>query len=141
MSRTMQCANVQSQGNAHSHNTPESRTNDCTLPAQNSLKAAANAVLARTLPRTVAAQSEETARTLPAQNTPECVGNVQPIPEDLERLIQRAGAYWEYSPDDYILIREVARRDPDGLRLALETDVAFNPVNSTSPAITGGNQA
>jgi hypothetical protein len=51
---------------------------------------------------------------------------VQPIPEDLERLILRAGAHWMYSPDDYALIREVARRDPDGLRLALENDVAFS---------------
>ena len=48
-----------------------------------------------------------------------------PIPDDLERLIQRAGAYWEYSPEDFVLIREAARRDPDGLRLALENDVAF----------------
>ncbi len=129
MSRTMQCANVQSLGNAHSHNTPESCTTTRTLPAQNSLKAAASAVLARTLPRTLAAQSEQTARTLPAQSTPECAGNVQPIPDDLERLIQRAGAYWEYSADDYALIRDVARRDPDGLRLALKNDVAFKGVD------------
>lgn len=49
-----------------------------------------------------------------------------PIPPDLEHLIVRAGAFWEYSTDDYALIRDVARRDPDGLRLALENDVAFN---------------
>jgi hypothetical protein len=52
--------------------------------------------------------------------------NDVPIPPDLENLIVRAGAFWEYSLDDYDLIRKVARRDPDGLRLALETDVAFN---------------
>lgn len=226
MSRTLQCANVQSLVNAHSHNTPESRTNDCTLPAQNSLKAAASAVLARTLPRTLAAQSEETARTLPAQSTPECAGNVRlsadavfnwwmlhypdgatveiwtnppatraevmarrpdavdavpinqmapeqsrccadcvhvtgrggcgspvaaglsdldgaivyhdqagadcpawmaTIPPDLEALIQRTGTYYAYSADDWQLIRDTARRDPDGLRVALETDGAFTP--------------
>ena len=46
------------------------------------------------------------------------------IDERLENLIVGAGTRWEYSPDDYALIREVARRDPDGLRLALENDVA-----------------
>ena len=45
-----------------------------------------------------------------------------PIPDDLERLIRRAGTYWEYSPEDYALVRDLARRDPDGLRLALESD-------------------
>jgi len=48
--------------------------------------------------------------------------NDTPLAPDLEHLIVRAGAFWEYSPDDYALIREVARRDPDGLRLALESD-------------------
>lgn len=57
---------------------------------------------------------------------PEILAALLPIPPDLERLIVRAGAFWEYSLDDYDLIRKVARRDPDGLRLALETDVAFN---------------
>jgi len=47
------------------------------------------------------------------------------IAPDLERLIVRAGTHWMYSPDDYALIRGAARRDPDGLRLALETDMAF----------------
>lgn len=44
------------------------------------------------------------------------------IPDDLEHLIRRAGTYWEYSPDDYDLVRNLARRDPDGLRRALESD-------------------
>jgi hypothetical protein len=44
------------------------------------------------------------------------------IPVDLEHLIRRAGTYWEYSPEDYDLVRYVARRDPDGLRLSLESD-------------------
>jgi hypothetical protein len=77
MNRTLQCANVQSIGNAHSHNTPEGRTNDCALPAQNSLKATASAALGRTLPRTIPAQKEKTTRTLPAQSTPECARDVQ----------------------------------------------------------------
>lgn len=45
-----------------------------------------------------------------------------PIPADLENLIRRAGTFWEYSPEDYALVRDLARRDPDGLRLALESD-------------------
>lgn len=40
----------------------------------------------------------------------------------LENLIRRAGTFWEYSPEDYELVRDLARRDPDGLRLALESD-------------------
>ena len=50
----------------------------------------------------------------------------RPIPDDLEKLIVRAGTFWEYSPEDYDLIRELARGEPDGLRLALESDVAFS---------------
>lgn len=45
-----------------------------------------------------------------------------PISDDLENLIRRAGTYWEYSPEDYALVRDLARRDPEGLRLALESD-------------------
>ena len=45
-----------------------------------------------------------------------------PIPDDLEHLIRRAGTRWEYSLEDYALVRDMARRDPDGLRLALESD-------------------
>ncbi|MDO9225635.1 MAG: hypothetical protein Q8M09_05965 [Pseudomonadota bacterium] len=54
------------------------------------------------------------------------------IDESLEHLIVRAGAHWMYSPDACALIREVARRDPEGLRLALETDVAFSRRELTS---------
>jgi hypothetical protein len=67
--------------------------------------------------------------------------NEAPIPPDLENLIIRAGAHWMYSPDDYALIRDIARRDPNGLRLALENDEAFNLTNIAAPEITGGNQA
>lgn len=48
--------------------------------------------------------------------------NDAPIPPDLEHLIRRAGTYWEYSTEDYALVRDLARRDPDGLRRALESD-------------------
>lgn len=48
--------------------------------------------------------------------------NDTPIPVDLENLICRAGTFWEYSPEDYEIVRDLARRDPDGLRLALESD-------------------
>ena len=44
------------------------------------------------------------------------------IPDDLENLIRRAGTYWEYSPEDYDLVRDLARRDPGGLRRVLESD-------------------
>lgn len=65
--KDMQCADVRTLGNAHSHNTPEGDTTPRTLPAHTGLKALAGEVLARTLPRTLPAHSEETARTLPAQ--------------------------------------------------------------------------
>lgn len=67
-SKSVQCADVRSIGNAQSHNTPETSTTERTLPAQPSLKALAGAVLARTLPCTLPAQSEETPRTLPAHS-------------------------------------------------------------------------
>lgn len=65
--KDMQCADVRTLGNAHSHNTPERDTTPRTLPAHTGLKALAGEVLARTLPRTLPAQSEEASRTLPAQ--------------------------------------------------------------------------
>lgn len=63
------------------------------------------------------------------QHKPEIVAALEeaandlPIPADLEHLIRRAGTYWEYSPEDYALVRDLARRDPGGLRLALESDI------------------
>ncbi len=62
------------------------------------------------------------------QHKPEIVAALEeavndlPIPSDLEHLIRRAGTYWEYSPEDYDLVRDLARRDPEGLRRALESD-------------------
>lgn len=44
------------------------------------------------------------------------------IPVDLVALIQRAGTFYEYSHDDFDLVRDLARRDPVGLRHALESD-------------------
>lgn len=49
----------------------------------------------------------------------------QQSPSTLDSLIQRAATYWEYSPEDFAIIEEMRRTDPDGLRLALETDAAF----------------
>jgi hypothetical protein len=60
-----------------------------------------------------------------AANKPAIMAALLPIPPDLERLIVRAGVYWKYSPGDFEMIRGAARRDPEGLRLALENDVAF----------------
>lgn len=70
-----------------------------------------------------------------AANKPGILAALSTIPPDLEHLIVQAGALWEYSPDDYALIRAAARRDPDGLRLALENDVAFSRWNNAAPTI------
>ena len=43
----------------------------------------------------------------------------------LDSLIQRAATFYEYSPEDFVLIDELKRADPDGLRLALETDPLY----------------
>lgn len=51
-----------------------------------------------------------------------CPAWLATIPDDLAQLIQRAGTIYEYSRDDFDLIRAAARRDPDGLRLALLSD-------------------
>ncbi|MDP2835255.1 MAG: hypothetical protein Q8Q28_18540, partial [Pseudomonadota bacterium] len=76
-----------------------------------------------------------------AASKQEIMDLLAPIPPDLEHLIQRAGTFYGYSADDWQLIREVARRDLDGLRLALENDVAFTQLGHAAPVITGGNQA
>lgn len=122
MSRTMQCANVQTLENAHSHSTPTSCTPTRTLEQQTSLKALAGAVLGRTLPSTISAHSAQEPCTLPAQNAREWSGNVQPLPDDLEQLIRRVGTRQEFTIGDFLLMRDLARRNPDGLRLALESD-------------------
>lgn len=44
------------------------------------------------------------------------------IPTDLENLIYRAGTFLKYSPEECALVRDLARRDPGGLRLALESE-------------------
>jgi len=54
--------------------------------------------------------------------------NDAPIAEDLERLIRRAGTVYEYGPGDFSMMRDIASRDPAGLRLALETDVLLNAI-------------
>lgn len=84
-------------------------------------------VVERWKPRIVASKSE-------------IMQALSPLDIELERLIQRAGAFWEYSPDDFVLIYDLARTDPNGLRLALETDIAFSQTNNAAPEITGGNQ-
>lgn len=49
----------------------------------------------------------------------DCTAWLATIPSDLETLIQRSGTFYEYGPEDFELIRQVARFDPDDLRLAL----------------------
>jgi hypothetical protein len=58
-----------------------------------------------------------------AANKPDILATLTaPISNDLEHLLRRAGTYWEYSPEDYEIVRDLARRDPEGLRRALESD-------------------
>jgi len=49
----------------------------------------------------------------------------RPVPPDasLDALIHAAADYYGYDTDDMRLMRDIASRDPHGLRLALETDV------------------
>ena len=49
----------------------------------------------------------------------------QKSPYTLDSLIQRAAAFYEYGPDDFVLIEEMKRTNPDWLRLALETDPLY----------------
>lgn len=44
------------------------------------------------------------------------------LPPDVADLIRRAGECYDYDVDDYRLIAEVARRDPEAMRRALEAD-------------------
>jgi hypothetical protein len=122
MSRAKQCATVQTQGDAHSHNPIDTRTTQHTVGHPRGLKALAGAVLGRTTPRTRDAHCAQTACISSAEN--HCAGDVgqQAIDEDLERLIQAAADFWHYDADDLRLIRATAAVDPDGLRLALSTD-------------------
>jgi hypothetical protein len=40
----------------------------------------------------------------------------------LNELLHAGDSIYSYSDDDKAILRELARTDPDGLRLALETD-------------------
>lgn len=48
--------------------------------------------------------------------------NDAPIPADLALLIRRAATYYGYSPEDLAEVEELARREPEGLRMALRAD-------------------
>lgn len=52
----------------------------------------------------------------------DCSAWLASIPDDLEALIKAAATFYQHSPDDFALIDEMKRTDPDGLRLVLETD-------------------
>ena len=122
MSHAKQCATVQTQGDAHSHNPADTRTTQRTVSHPSSLKDLAGAVLARTTPRTMDTHSAQTACTFSAVT--HRAGDVghQAIDEDLECLITAAADFWHYDADDLRLIRATAAVDPDGLRLALSSD-------------------
>lgn len=122
MSRTQQCATVQTQGDAQSHTIPETRTSPCTVNQQPSLKALAGAVLGRTTPRTMDAHCAKTPCTSSADDHHQ--GNVhdQAIDADLKRLIQAAADFWRYDADDLRLMLIAAVIDPDGIRRSLSSD-------------------
>ena len=77
------------------------------------------APVASASPCPIPAPEAETRPSRPCR--PKCKEGWEIAPE-LEQLIRRAGTVYEYSPEDYELIRNLARNDPDGLRLALESD-------------------
>ena len=122
MSHAKQCATVQTQGGAHSHNPADTRTTQRTVSQPSSLKALAGAVLGRTTPRTMDAHPAQTACTSSAENHRAVDVGHQAVEEDLKRLIQAAADFWQYDTDDLRLIRATAAVDPDGLRLALSSD-------------------
>lgn len=122
MSRAKQCATVQTQGDAHSHNPADTRTTQRTVGHQSSLKDLAGAVLGRTTPRTMGAHSAQTHCTSSVEDRRVGDGGNQAIDGDLECLIKAAADFWQYDADDLRLIRTTAAVDPDGLRLALSTD-------------------
>lgn len=63
-----------------------------------------------------------------------------PIAPDLEHLIVRAGAFWEYSHEDFDLIRRAARVDPEGLRRALLGDWGIPYMEAIPPAPPGSRE-
>lgn len=54
------------------------------------------------------------------------------LERDLDILIRQAAAFWQYDADDLHLIRQTARTDPAGLRLALRSD-PLHPYYQTEP--------
>jgi hypothetical protein len=71
MTDYLQCADVHTIGNAHSHIARNSAHYPAQCESNRSLKALSAKVLRRTLPRTLPAHCEITPRTLPAHCTPE----------------------------------------------------------------------
>ena len=118
MSRSLQCENVQTLGNAHSHNTPGSRTNERTLEQVIGLKALASAVIGRSLPRTFSAQCEQSPYTLPAQSK----AFPSSLDVDLERRILAMAERWDYSGDELALVLEYASQDSAGWLKVIEAD-------------------
>lgn len=68
--------------------------------------------------------------------------NDAPIPANLAFLMDRAAAFYGYGPDDFDLIHQAGRRDPEGLRRALLADplAPFMP-SSTKPVHTSAQLA
>lgn len=122
MNRPKQCATEQTQGDSQLHNTPASHTSTGTLGQQPSLKALAEAVLSRAMPRTNDAHCAPSSRTSPANQRQQGNGPDRVLDDELECLIQAATNFWQYDADDLRLIRAAAATDPDGIRLALSTD-------------------
>lgn len=122
-SLSLHCADVRTLGIAQSHITTDNRTMPRTLPAQPSLKALAGAVLERTLPRTISAQSAEAPRTLPAH----CQGTAAHYPkpeteqEELTRLVRFCGEHYDFTEEDHIEALAVALADLESALLCFRT--------------------
>jgi hypothetical protein len=105
----VQCATVRDIGNAQSHITPETDTTPRTLSAQTSLKALSDAVLARTLPRTLPAQKDESGRTLPAHNERAAHTAKQ---DELAELVGNCGECYGFTKAELLEAHEAASHDP-----------------------------
>lgn len=141
--KDMQCADVRTIGNAHSHNTPKGDTTPRTLPAHTGLKALAGAVLARTLPRTLPAQSEETARTLPAQRDAALQASTHALTaadasaSELARLVRLCGEHYAFTDDEHESALQIALADPVSALTCFRAMARTLPEPSAAPAGDG----
>lgn len=108
------CAHLGNRTFAHSHITPIFRTKECTMPAQNSLKSLAGAVLDRTIPRTLSAQYKKE----PAQysHIAQKTGNLNTQIETVRAWLHRI----DEPVKDHNLVLDKCRNDPEALEYFLK---------------------